>query len=140
MEHITLETHGNTYNNITDIVIHSRNITTLQDLISDLPTGLNYTVETMLSINGVKSTVLQGLDTSLHDNGKRFAIKPSTDGTRDQLYIVMARDKELAIANEILGKVDGKTGFIILRVVNVTDNDIKSIKKHYDVERIVKIT
>ncbi len=140
IEHITLETSGEKYPNLTEIQINSKNISNLKELSEGIPNGTNYTITTTIAIDTKNSQIYQELSNELLFNGKRQSVKTLSDEIQDQLAIVIAQSKELDIASEILGDLNGNTDLITIRIYNSTENHIKAIEEAYDVINIRKIT
>ena len=140
IEHITLETDGEKYNNVTEIQIKPETILNLDELTKNIPNKTNYTIHTTIAIDIKDSQILQNLANTLLFNGKRESIKPTGDSMQDQILISGAQKNELIIASEILGTINGQTGFITIRIYNTTDNDIQAIKNSFDVINIRKVS
>ncbi|MCL2156480.1 MAG: adhesin [Methanobrevibacter sp.] len=140
IEHITLETNGEKYNNVTEIQIKPKNITNLNDILTNIPNETNYTISTTIAITLKDSQTLQNLANALEINGKRESIRPPSESISDQLMIIMAQKNELNLASDILGTIDGQTGVITIRIYNTTDKDIQVFKNSFDVINIRKVT
>lgn len=140
IEHITLETSSEKYNNVTEIQVRPENITNLNDIIKNIPNETNYTISTMVANDLKDSQLLQNLANVLQFNGKRESIRAPSDNIQDKLTIKMAQKKELNLASEILGTINGQTDIITIRIYNATEKDIQAIKNSYDVINIRKVT
>ncbi|MGL4669232.1 MAG: adhesin [Methanobacteriaceae archaeon] len=139
LNHITLETNGSKYSNITEITIAPMNVTNINDLIANLPKDMTYEITGTISIKKQDSTIHQSVLNTLMENGKRISIKVD-EYNNDQLKLIQAQKKEIELASSIFGNINGKTGIIKLRIYNATSEDINIIKTNYDVKDIVKIT
>lgn len=140
IEHITLETDGEKYNNVTEIQVKPENITNLEDIAENIPNETNYTIYTTVATDSIDSQILQNLANVLQFDGKRESIRSLSDSIQNQLLIFMAQKKELSVASEILGTLNGQTSTITIRIYNTTENDIQSIKNSYDVINIRKVS
>jgi len=139
IEHITLETDGEKYNNVTEIKIKPLNIQNLNDITKNIANETNYTIHTTVAIDLKDSQILQSVANALQFNGKRESIKLS-ENIPNQLMIIMAQKDELNVASEILGTINGQTDVITIRIYNSTETDIQTIKNSYDVISIRKVT
>ncbi|KZX11581.1 hypothetical protein [Methanobrevibacter filiformis] len=140
IEHITLESDSSKYANVTDISVRPMNITNVNDIIEGVPRGLNFTVDTSISVSGEENIAFQTLDNALYYNaGKRLSITYPNELVK-KLSFIMAGPKELDIANSILGSFDGESGMITFRIYNASQKDIETIKQNYHVDRIVKLS
>ncbi|MCL2116683.1 MAG: adhesin [Methanobrevibacter sp.] len=140
IEYITLETDGEKYNNVTEIQVKPENIRNLNDIVKNIPNETNYTIYTTVAIDLKDSLIQQNLTNALQLNGKRESIRPLSDSVQDQLIIIMAQNKELDLASEILGTFNGQTDIITIRIYNSTEKDIQAIENSYDVINIRKVS
>jgi len=140
IEHITLETDGEKYKNVTEIQVKPTNINNLNDIINNIPNETNYTISTTIAIGLKDSHTLQNLANALQINGNRESIRPPSESIQDQLLIIMAQKNELNVASEILGSINGQTGIITIRIYNTSQKDIQAIKNSFDVINIRKVT
>ncbi|MDR2967625.1 MAG: adhesin [Methanobacteriaceae archaeon] len=140
IEHITLEINDEKYYNVTEIQVKPENIQDLNEIVNKIPNETNYTIQTTIAIDLTDSQTLQNLANSLLFNGKRESIRPLNDGIQRQLIIFMAQKKELNIASEILGPINGQTEIITIRIYNTEKKDIQAIKNSFDVINIRKVT
>ncbi|KZX15484.1 hypothetical protein MBCUT_14810 [Methanobrevibacter cuticularis] len=140
IEHITLETTGEKYKNVTEFKINPMQIDNLNEINEGIPNNTNYTVSTTIATDLEDSQSYQELSNELYINGKRNSIRPLAIDAQSQLLINMAKTKEIAIASEILGSLNGQTDIITIRIYGTTEKDIAAIKNAYDVINIRKIT
>jgi hypothetical protein len=140
IEHITLETTGEKYKNLTEIRIHPKNITTLDELSQNIENGTNYTISTTIAIDKKDSTVFQELSNGLFLYGMKESIRPPFESINDQIVLIMAERNEINIASGILGTINGKTNIITIRIYNSTPEEIENIKKAFDVINVKKVT
>jgi hypothetical protein len=140
IEHITLETDSEKYNNITEIQIKPETFTNLNDITKNIPNETNYTISMTIAIDLKDSKILQNLTNTLQINGKRESIRPPGDSVQNQLTIITAQKNELTVASEILGTINGQTGIITIRIYNTSNKDIQAIKNSFDVINIRKVS
>lgn len=140
IEHITLETSGEKYKNVTEIEINPQNISTLNELATKMGNNTNYTISTTIAIDEKDSKTFQELSNELFLNGKKQSIRPVSESIYNQIALVMAGKNELSIASEILGTINGKTDMITIRLYNSSPEEIKSIEKAFDVVNVKKIS
>lgn len=140
VEHITLETDGKKYENLTEITINPQNITTLNELNDILGDNVKYTISTKISIDEKDSKVYQQLSNELFLNGRKTSIKPINENTYDQITLIMANNSEITIASEILRNINGETGLIAIRIYNSNPEAIKTIENSFDISNVRKIT
>lgn len=140
IEHITLETSGEKYKNVTEIEISPQNITTLSELTNNLGNNSNYTISTIIAIDAKDSKIFQQLSNELFLNTRKESVQPVSDNIYDQISLVMAGKKELDIASEILGTINGQTNSITIRISNSSSEEIKAIEESFDVVNVKKIS
>ncbi|MDO5850729.1 MAG: type IV secretory system conjugative DNA transfer family protein, partial [Methanobacteriaceae archaeon] len=54
--------------------------------------------------------------------------------------LFLVTDDTTSTADPILGSIDGQTSEITIKIYNCSDNDIKTIKKNYDVINVKDVT
>jgi len=140
IEHITLETSGEKYKNITEIRISPQKVNTLNELASKIGNNTNFTVSTTIAVDEKDSNSFQELSSELFLNGRKQSIKPVSATARDQIFLVMTGKEELSIASDILGTLNGKTDIITIRIYNSSPEDVKSIEKTFDVINVKRIS
>ena len=134
-ESITLEVVGVEKNSV-DIVLKPINVTSVNNLIIDIPE--EYKLYASLSIPPQEETVIQKLNNELYEKENYAPI--STSENNDMLNITWANDSDLRIINQILGDVDGVSGFITIRIFNVSNATIENLKNKYEVYKIIKLS
>ncbi|MDL2246878.1 adhesin [Methanobrevibacter sp. OttesenSCG-928-K11] len=141
IEQISLETNGEKYENLTEITLSPKNITQLNDLISNLNNSdTKYEVSTVVTLNDPDNLEYQSVFNKLYENGERISIKSTLTGFQSQITITQATAKEINIANDILGNTDGTTDKIIIRIYNYNEKDIESLEKISTIDNIRKIS
>ncbi|MBZ9570811.1 adhesin [Methanobrevibacter sp. TMH8] len=140
IEHITLETNGEKYNNVTEIQISPQNITTLDELTNKIENNTNYTISTKIAIDEKDSKTFQELSNELFLNTRKTSIRPISENIYEQIYLIMAGKEEINIASNILGTINGQTDIITIRIYNSTPEEINAIKNAFDVINVKKIT
>jgi len=140
IEHITLETSGEKYRNVTEIEIKPQNITTLNELTTKIGNNTNYTVTTTIAIDEKDSKTFQELSSTLFLNGRKESVRLLSENIYNQITLIMAGKNELSIASEILGTMNGKTDLITIRIYNSSPEEIKSIEEAFDVVNVRKIS
>ncbi|RBQ23359.1 hypothetical protein ALNOE001_09220 [Candidatus Methanobinarius endosymbioticus] len=140
IEHITLETDGKKYENLTEIQINPKNIGSLDEITNNIGNNTNYTISGKISTNEKDSETYQQLSNELFLNGRKQSTKPINENTYDQIQLIMANKTEINIASEILGNIDGQTGILTIRIYNSNPEDIQQIENSFDVFNIRKIT
>ncbi|MEA4956835.1 hypothetical protein SDC9_07380 [bioreactor metagenome] len=140
IEHITLETNGEKYKNVTEIEANPKNITSLSDLTNQLGNNTNYTITTKIATDEKDSKTYQNLYNTMFLNGRKESVTSVSENIYDQIQIIMATPKEINIASAIFGTINGETGLITIRIYNSTPEDIKNVENNFDVLNIRKIT
>ena len=140
IEHVTLQTSGEKYKNLTEIRAYPKNITSLDELIKTIPNEANYTISTTMAIDEKDSGTFQELSNTLFLNGRKESIKPLSESVNDQIVLVMAEKNEIEIATEILGTINGKTSLITIRIYDSTPDDIKAIEEAFSVINVRKVS
>lgn len=140
IEHITLETSGEKYKNVSEIEINPQNISTLDELSNKIGNNTNYTISTKIAIDEKNSKIFQELSNELFLNTRKTSIRPVSDNIYDQISLIMAGKRELDIASEILGTINGQTATITIRIYNSTDEEIKAIEESFDVVNVKRIS
>ncbi|MBR6024144.1 MAG: adhesin [Methanobrevibacter sp.] len=135
---MTLEINGDKYSNLTEIKVNSKNITSINDLVSGISNDTDYEITTTISLDSLESNKAQEIINTLFQNDERISFKGSNSGLTDQIYIVRATSDEITQINDIMGNFNGITNEITIRIYNCSDNDINNIKNNYDVTNIQK--
>jgi hypothetical protein len=140
IQQITLETDNEVYPNVTDIQLYPMNISTLDDLIKNIPSNTNYTITTNVATTQKDSLSFQELTNILLEKFKEPSAIQSGSVFKDQLSITRANKEEILTANNILGTISGQTDFITIRIYNSTNKEIQAIKNDYKVKYVKPIT
>lgn len=135
IDHISLESNGEKYKNLTEITVKPEEINFLNDLINDIDNDTDFEISTKLSIDSLNSNLVQKITNKLSETG-RISIKTTTHDMEEQLVISKATRENIDDANAILGNIDGITDNIIIRVYDSTNDEIKNIENNYDVINI----
>ena len=116
IDSISLESNGDIYANITDFTVAPKEISNLNELISEIPNGTQYEISTNIAIDNLDSIKYQKLLNALYKN-KKPCIVLKNDQT-NVLEINRANKTDLEIASKILGDFNGQTGQIQIRTYN----------------------
>ena len=136
IDHISLESNGETYPNLTEVTLEPSNITSLNDLVSDIENGTDYEITTKVSSNSIDSSKIQEVSNLLIQNSKRDSIEIETDGANNEIVITRATPQNINDADSILENIDGVTGKIVIRIYNCTDSQLESIMNNYNVTNV----
>lgn len=136
IDHMSMESNGEVYSNLTEVTLKGKNITSLKDLTSAIPNNTDYEITTIVSIDSLKSTDIQKITNAINSHNKRFAIKSAGTDNEDQLKIVRADSETLGYGDAVLGNFDGVTGEITIRIYNCSDSQLNAIKNGGDVVKI----
>ena len=136
IDHISLESNGDKYKNLSEITIKSKKIKTLNDLVSGINNDTNFEITTKVSYDLINSVEIQEVTNKLEQDSKRPSIKIPTSDMENQIVISKATRQNINDASSILGDADGITSSIVIRVYNCSNQDIESIKQHFDVINI----
>lgn len=134
MESITLEVTG-TEKNAVDVVFEPLNIRKMSDLLIDIPEIKDYKITTKITIKNKDVVAFQQLSNELYNKEKHVSIIINVP--YDRIEISQATDKEIKIADRILGEIDGQTEFITIRIYNADDEIIEKIKNKYRVNKVI---
>ena len=116
IDSISLESNGDTYANITDFTVAPKEISNLNELISEIPNGTQYEISTNIAIDNLDSIKYQKLLNALYNNKKPCIVLK--DGQNNVLEINRANKTDLEIASKILGDFNGQTNKIQIRTYN----------------------
>lgn len=136
IESMTLEVNGDKYNNLTEITVNPKNITSLNDL--KLNNNTNWEISTSITLDSLDSTKMQEITNSLYSNHDRISVKGLNSGLNNQLSLTRATGDEITDANNILGEFNGVSDRISIRIYNCTGSDIDAVKNNFDVINIQK--
>ena len=136
IDHITLESNGEKYSNLTEITVSPKEINTLNDLISGIDNNTDFEISTKISLEDISSTEIQEITNILMSHGKRLSIKTATNDMDNQLIISKATKENINDASSILGDINGITDEITIRIYDTTDSQINAIKDNYNVINI----
>ena len=112
IDSISLESNGDTYRNVKDITVAPKEITNLNDLISEMPNGSNCEISTSIAMDNLDSVKYQKLLNALYENKKPCIVM---NGESNVLEINRANKTDLKTASEILGDFNGQTSQIKIR-------------------------
>ena len=116
IDSISLESKGDSYENLKDITVSPKEINNLNDLISEIPNGTHCEISTSISIDNFDSVKYQKLLNALNENKKPCIVLRNSQ--TNTLEINRANKNDLKIASEILGDFNGQTSQIRLRTYN----------------------
>ena len=136
IDSISLETNGKKFNNLTEVTVKPENITSLNELISGIGNTTNYEITTAIAVDELTTINYQDLTNSLYSHDKRISIKGSNAGIYNQLIITRATGDEINLADGILGKFNGATSPITIRIYDCSEQDLKTIENNYNVTNI----
>lgn len=134
IDSITLESNGDKYSNLTEIKIKSKNITSLNDLVSNIPNNTNYEITTKISSDSLTQAKLQEVTNLIASKDNRFAIKPATKD--NEIMIVRANNNSIHYGDSILGDFNGVSDEITIRIYDCSDAQLNAIKNKEDVSNI----
>ena len=132
IDHISLESNGDKYKNLTEITVKPKKITSLKDLTSGIEKDTDYEISTKISLDSLNSNQIQEITNILKEHGKRLSIKKGGE-MEYQLVIAKATEDNINDADSVLGNINGVSDDITFRIFNSTDRQINSIKSHFDV-------
>lgn len=112
IDSISLESNGDTYRNVKDITVAPKEISSLNDLISEMPNGSNCEISTSIAMDNLDSVKYQKLLNALYENKKPCIVM---NGESNVLEINRANKTDLKTASEILGDFNGQTSQIKIR-------------------------
>ena len=115
IDSISLESNGDTYKNVKDISVAPKEISNLNDLISEMPNGSNCEISTSIAIDNLDGVKYQKLLNALYDNKKPCIV---INAETNVLEINRANKTDLKTASEILGDFNGQTSQIKIRTYN----------------------
>jgi len=133
-ESITLEVVGVEKNSV-DIVLKPINVTSIDNLIIDIPE--EYKIYASVSMSPREETMIQNVTNELYEKENYAPI--STSENNDMLNITWANDSDLRIIDQALGEVNGVSGFITIRIFNVSNATIENLKNQYVIYKIIKL-
>lgn len=135
IDHISLESNGEKYKNLNEIKIKPKEISSLNDLISDIGNDTDFEITTKVAIDDVDTSQIQKIKNKLSEDG-RVSIKPETGDMDNQLIISRATKENINDADSILGNINGITDEITIRIYDAQDKQIDTIKNKSDVINI----
>ena len=135
IDHISLESNGEKYNNLCEIRLKAEEISSIEDLTSKIPNNTDYELSTEISLDSLSSKDVQKITNKLSDNSKRASIKTSSD-MDNQLIIKRACKSDLNDADSIFGSIDAVTDEITIRIYDCTESQVNEISKNFDVINI----
>ena len=138
IDHISLESNGEKYQNLTEITVNPKKITSLNDLISGIDNKTDFEISTVVSLDLVNAKDMQEISNKLQHNSKRVSVKTTTSDMDNQIVISKATKDNINDASSVLGNIDGVTNEITIRVYNSNDDIINFIKNHEDILNIRK--
>lgn len=135
IDHISLESNGEKYENLTEIIVDGKKVSSLNDLISGISNDTNYEISTILSLEDLSTSKVQEIENKLDDSG-RISIKGESANMDNQLIITRATMENINDADSILGSINGISDKITIRIYDSTDKQVNTIKDKYEVIKI----
>lgn len=135
IDHISLESNGEKYNNLCEITLKPMEIKSLNDLISKIDNNTDFELSTKISADSINDNLIQKITNGLTDNG-RVSVKTATHDMDEQLVISKATREDINYADSVLGNIDGISDRITIRVYDSTNEQIDNIENNYDVINI----
>ncbi len=135
IDHVSLESNGEKYENLTEITVDGKNVSSLNDLISGISKDTDYEISTILSLDDLSTSKVQEIENKLDDSG-RMSIKGESANMDNQLIITRATMENINDADSILGSINGISDKITIRIYDSTDKQVKAIKDKYEVINI----
>ena len=132
---ISLENDGSKYDNLVEVTIKPKKITSLSEL-TDIPKNTDYELSTVVSLDSIDSVKIQDMTNKLKEHGKRSSITTSDNGQGDQLTLSKSTKQNIDDADSILGNINGVTDNIVIRIYNCSDDQLNSIKDNFEVVNI----
>lgn len=133
---ISLETDGSKYSDLVEFTINPKKITSLNDLIKDIPKDTDYELSTTVTLDSVDYVKLQEISNKLSEHGKRLSIGTSKTNFENQISIIKGTQSNIKDGDSVLGNINGITDDITIRVYNCSDEQLKSIEKNFDVKNV----
>lgn len=134
IDHISLESNGEKYKNLTEISIKPMKITYFNDLTSKINKDIDYEITTKVSLDSLNANQVQEIKNKLMEHGKRDSIKIT--GNDNELLIAKATAENIKDADSVLGNINGITNQITIRVYNCSDSQLNNIKNSYEVTNV----
>ena len=135
IDHISLESNGETYKNLTEITVKPKEINRLNDLISGIGNDTDYEITTKIALDDIDSTKIQEMENKLSQSG-RDSIQSKSNEMSAQFVISKATKENINDADSILGNIDGTSDEITIRIYDSTSQQVNAIKNSYDVINI----
>ena len=135
IDHISLESNGEKYKNLTEIKVKPKQINSIKDLTSGIEKNAKCEISTKISLDSLDSNKVQDIYNILYSHGKRVSIKQGNE-LENQLIITKATPENINDADAILGSFNGVSEDVTIRIYNSTDSQIKSIEKNNDISNI----
>lgn len=136
IDHISLESNGEKYENSCEVKVKPMEISSLKDLTGKIPGDADYEITTAITADTINSKDAQKISNHLLANGKRESIKASDNDNDNYLFLKKATKENLKDADAILGNINGITDEITIRLYDCQDSQIKEISKNFDVVNI----
>lgn len=138
IDHISLESNGEKYENLCEITAKAKNISSIKDLTNGIPDNADYELTTTASLDPLDSNQAMEISNKISEHSKRSSIKIVGTDNANQITIKKATDENLKDADSVIGDIDGITNEITIRVYNCTDSQINEISKNFDVINVRK--
>lgn len=129
IDNIILESNGEKYQNLTEIKVKAKEISTLNDLISDIPNDTDFEITTKVADDSITPTQIQKMTNKLAEKG-RMSIKSDNGEMDSRIIITRATKENINDVNSILGNINGISDEITIRIYDSTDNQIKIGRAH----------
>lgn len=133
IDHISLESDGSKYDNLVEVTLKPENITTLNDLIKDIPKNTDYELSTVITTDSLDSVKVQEVVNALTEHGKRISINSDFE---NQIFVLKATESNINDADSILGNINGISDDITIRIYNCSDSQLDYFKDNPEVTNI----
>ncbi|WP_407392654.1 adhesin [Methanobrevibacter sp.] len=138
IDHISLECNGEKYDNLCEITLKPREISSLSELTDKMPDNVDYELSTTISLDSLNAKDVQEIKNKIKSDDKRTSIKTATTDMENQLIITKATKDNLKDADSVLGNINAVTNEITIRIYDCDDNQLNEISKNFEVEKIRK--
>ena len=135
IDHISLESNGEKYKNLTEIKVKPKEVASLNDLIAGIDNDTTFEITTKVAIDEIKTSQIQKIKNKLVEEG-RISIKPETGDMDNQIIISRATKENINDIDSILGNINGISDEITIRIYDTEDHQVDNIKNKYDVINI----
>lgn len=137
IDKISLESNGTAYDNLVEVKLKPKNLTSLNELVSQIPKNTDYELSTTITMDSLDHMKTQEIANKINGQDKRLSIEASNEFD-NEIILTRANDANIKTGDSVLGNFNGLSDEITIRIYNCSDSQLNAIENSYEVVNIQK--